>query len=1153
MTTVDGHSFAVTDAGAVVVWGDIDTDAARVPDLAGASVAAVAATPIATYALKSDGTIAAWGDAGPDVTKLTNVVAISATLPNGRNSTGLALRADGSVAAFRAESKTPARANAGVVAIAASGVLNAGLDHKGAVFFWGLDGQEVAGPPSAMADIVAIAAGGTQGGSAFIGLKKNGSVAVWVYDAVKQQFDLTIPVPAAAQAGVVAVAAGGTAQFAVVKRDGSVTVWRIADPNYPEAFTPPALASDVTAITMSENVMLALKKDGKVVAWSPSLAVSKPVPTKLAAVSATAYGYIGVTQAGELVTSGGSTITPDSAKTQVAHVAYYAGVMGVVKTDGSVVLWNEADGKVRPVTTAGQSEVDAICNPATGLVLKRDGTLMGVSADRILKIANTKAPFAACDKNIAVNTKGEAIEVDEKGNTFLADPDIAMPEWGAQDGTTSGWKEGAASRPVTAISSFADNHLALHASGAANQWQRSELTITSPAVPPEAGERVTAIAAGAKHSLALTTDGSVVAWGDNYYGQLEVPAAAKYGVVAIAAGANHSLALKTDGSLVVWGNTGSGDFQPPQELNLSKAHSPPPMLADGMPYGAYFYEATLRGSDWGEPTIPMLLDFKPGGMGKLTVSARGTSSFTWARNGANRLSLTFPNVLISTGTRLSAYAKEFPIFANMPGKWLLTSTDMALEGRSDTGMSMAIKQGFAFVPDENRPEYLPYNRSQGFTYTLTPLAKTLTPIAAELPGTWTLITQYSSFNGETKTGTQGTLQFNADGTVTRQALGQPPSTATNGNWRITGNALVLSNIDNNPVHSAELYLTQDVGPGYDVVMVEHLGDQDSVGRGTAIKQQDNLVVTEADWLGTWLQLGDYELSYLLASPDHTDRWNFGGWLGQWRFDAGQQLWHRDLYEQNSTVKWQPYCNPVAAVDCTPNYSLTSKTLSINEGDYWSWQSTTYFDKGVPSSKPNYSFTHKRKVAEGTQLGRWLASDSIPNFYKAASSPTEVWCFGQDTHGAPKLLVSNHAQSNYVPDGTGLAINFIGGKAYVTRGVVQTVFELVEQTEQGIKVCEHPLGDTCSEANTFWLLNRPPATLSLQTDGKGYIYYADSATANPTYQFGNQIKLQITPKTGFTIASVTGCGATANGAPVNGVQGYTTAPLTTSCTVSASFH
>jgi alpha-tubulin suppressor-like RCC1 family protein len=63
---------------------------------------------------------------------------------------------------------------------------------------------------------------------------------------------------------------------------------------------------------------------------------------------------------------------------------------------------------------------------------------------------------------------------------------------------------------------------------------------------------VTAVAAGDYHSLALRRDGTVVAWGNNDNGQLNVPVGLRQ-VKAIAAGENFSIALQRDGTLVTWG------------------------------------------------------------------------------------------------------------------------------------------------------------------------------------------------------------------------------------------------------------------------------------------------------------------------------------------------------------------------------------------------------------------------------------------------------------------------------------------------------------------------------------------------------------------------------------------------------------------------
>jgi len=72
---------------------------------------------------------------------------------------------------------------------------------------------------------------------------------------------------------------------------------------------------------------------------------------------------------------------------------------------------------------------------------------------------------------------------------------------------------------------------------------------------------ITKIAAGYGHALALKSDGSIVGWGDNGYGQATPPDGNDF--VNIAAGGGYSLALKSDGSIVGWGTNDSGRITPP--------------------------------------------------------------------------------------------------------------------------------------------------------------------------------------------------------------------------------------------------------------------------------------------------------------------------------------------------------------------------------------------------------------------------------------------------------------------------------------------------------------------------------------------------------------------------------------------------------------
>jgi alpha-tubulin suppressor-like RCC1 family protein len=77
---------------------------------------------------------------------------------------------------------------------------------------------------------------------------------------------------------------------------------------------------------------------------------------------------------------------------------------------------------------------------------------------------------------------------------------------------------------------------------------------------------VIAVAAGSRHSVVLKNDSTVVAWGDNRYAQSTVPAGLS-GVVAIAAGNDHTLALKSDGTVVAWGDNEYGQSSVPPNLS----------------------------------------------------------------------------------------------------------------------------------------------------------------------------------------------------------------------------------------------------------------------------------------------------------------------------------------------------------------------------------------------------------------------------------------------------------------------------------------------------------------------------------------------------------------------------------------------------------
>ncbi len=79
---------------------------------------------------------------------------------------------------------------------------------------------------------------------------------------------------------------------------------------------------------------------------------------------------------------------------------------------------------------------------------------------------------------------------------------------------------------------------------------------------PSSATNVVAVSAGYYFALALKADGTVIGWGQNDNGQASAPAAAT-NVVAIAAGGFHSLVLRADGTVLVWGDNTFGQTDMP--------------------------------------------------------------------------------------------------------------------------------------------------------------------------------------------------------------------------------------------------------------------------------------------------------------------------------------------------------------------------------------------------------------------------------------------------------------------------------------------------------------------------------------------------------------------------------------------------------------
>jgi alpha-tubulin suppressor-like RCC1 family protein len=134
---------------------------------------------------------------------------------------------------------------------------------------------------------------------------------------------------------------------------------------------------------------------------------------------------------------------------------------------------------------------------------------------------------------------------------------------------------------VRAIAAGANHSLALMSSGAVMAWGEDEsgqlgngTTKPMSAVPVTVKglTGATAISGGGEFSLALTNKGTVEAWGSDGFGQLGSPGfeetssdvpivvSGLSGVTAIDAGAQHGLALLSAGTVMAWGEDSYGEL-----------------------------------------------------------------------------------------------------------------------------------------------------------------------------------------------------------------------------------------------------------------------------------------------------------------------------------------------------------------------------------------------------------------------------------------------------------------------------------------------------------------------------------------------------------------------------------------------------------------
>jgi alpha-tubulin suppressor-like RCC1 family protein len=601
---------ALTNNGTVVAWGASWNGLNDVPANLN-NVIAIAVGDNHALALKADGTVIAWGINNNGQTTLpqglSNIKAIAA---GGDQS--IALKNDGTVICWGVNLNGPLSQNpnlAGIKEIAAGANHFVALKNDGTLLVRGVDwDKNTITPPNDLKNIKSIAAGGTQTialhvDGTVVGFWESSSMGNWkgiasIHMAGEHIYGITAEGILAAgwpnlgqaeedaETGIVQIGAGPT-HSQTVGIDGQIenvgNIWDVPD------------IANIKQIALGRFFTVALNQNGRVSAFGGDWAGQKDIPVGLANVISVAAGEdhaLALKSDGTVVGWGGKThsetqlIVPSELRSpstsKIKAIAAGTWFSAALRENGRIIVWGGTNWGENPKSnfSDGQDYMDH----GSFLSFYAGNDLIAIAAgDRhIIALKSDGIVLAwgdnqADQRNVPEGLTG-VVAIAAAGKHSLAlKSDGRVVAWGDDPKVPDGLQG------VRQIATSVYHSMALIGNA-----QMPELIVygmesedsNSPDLPPGSvvawGDQnignpfnFKSIALGDNHKIALTNNGTIVAWGNNDYGQCSVPVGLS-NTKAISAGENHSLALSNNGTVIAWGTNAEGQCSVPSNLGPCK-------------------------------------------------------------------------------------------------------------------------------------------------------------------------------------------------------------------------------------------------------------------------------------------------------------------------------------------------------------------------------------------------------------------------------------------------------------------------------------------------------------------------------------------------------------------------------------------------------